>query len=107
LLPEDSGPDFTPAILTDPDASPEQQTTQQMIVETVMRVIEEGLTERQRNALQAVMGSGMPLEMVAEKMGTNRNALYKMIHDARKRLKRELLAEGLSIEEILSAFDGA
>ncbi len=106
LLPEDSGPDFTPAILTDPDASPEQQTTQQMIVETVMRVIEEGLTERQRNALQAVMGGGMPLEVVAEKMGTNRNALYKMIHDARKRLKRELLAEGLSIEEILSAFDG-
>ncbi len=107
MLPEDSGADFTPAILTDPEANPEQQTTQQMIVETVMRVIDEGLTERQRNALQAVMGGGMPLEVVAEKMGTNRNALYKMIHDARKRLKRELLAEGLSIEEILAAFDGA
>ncbi len=47
----------------------------------------------------------MPLEIVAERMGTNRNALYKLIHDARKRLKHELLAEGLSIEDILGAFD--
>ncbi len=107
LLPEDSGPDFTPAILTDPEAGPEQQATQQMILETVMRLIQENLTERQKTAIQAVMGGGMPLEVVAERMGTNRNALYKMIHDARKRLKRELHAEGLTTEDIMAAFDNA
>jgi RNA polymerase sigma-70 factor (ECF subfamily) len=37
-------------------------------------------------------------------MGTNRNALYKLLHDARKRLKRRMVAEGLSPQEVLSAF---
>lgn len=105
LLPEDSGPDFTPAILTDTQSSPEEKTAQQLILETIMRVIEENLTDRQRDAIMAVMAGGMPLEVVAEKMGTNRNALYKLIHDARKRLKRELLAEGLTVDDIFTAFD--
>lgn len=105
LLPEDSGPDFTPAILTDTQSSPEDKTAQQLILETIMRVIEENLTDRQRDAIMAVMAGGMPLEVVAEKMGTNRNALYKLIHDARKRLKRELLAEGLTVDDIFTAFD--
>ena len=48
---------------------------------------------------------GMPLEEVARRMGSNRYALYKLIHDARQRLKDHLLAEGLSAEEILSAFE--
>lgn len=105
LLPEDSGPDFTPAILTDTQSSPEEKTAQQLILETIMRVIEHNLTERQRDAIMAVMAGGMPLEIVAEKMGTNRNALYKLIHDARKRLKRELLDEGLTVDDIFTAFD--
>ncbi len=88
LLPKDSGPDFTPAILTDTAANPEQLTSQQMIIETVMRVIKENLTERQHTAMMAIMDGGMPLEVAAE----NRNALYKLIHDARKQLKHELLA---------------
>jgi len=105
LLPEDSGPDFTPAILTDTQSSPEDKTAQSLIIETINRVIQENLTERQRDAIMAIIAGGMPLEVVAEKMGTNRNALYKLIHDARKRLKSELLAEGLSTEDIFSAFD--
>ena len=39
---------------------------------------------------------GMPLEAVADRMNTNRNALYKLLHDARRRLKRRMEAEGLS-----------
>jgi RNA polymerase sigma-70 factor (ECF subfamily) len=49
----------------------------------------------------------MPLEEVARRMGTNRNALYKLLHDARQRLKRKMEAEGLSSEEILSAFEAS
>jgi RNA polymerase sigma-70 factor, ECF subfamily len=105
LLPEDSGPDFTPAILTDTQSSPEEKTSQSLMIETIMRVIQENLTDRQRDAIMAIISGGMPLEVVAERMGTNRNALYKLIHDARKRLKNELLAEGLSTEDIFSAFD--
>jgi len=35
-------------------------------------------------------------------MGTNRNALYKLLHDARKRMKKELEKRGLSPEEIFA-----
>jgi uncharacterized protein YoaH (UPF0181 family) len=40
-------------------------------------------------------------------MGTNRNALYKLIHDGRQRLKRRMMAEGVSVGEALAAFESA
>jgi RNA polymerase sigma-70 factor (ECF subfamily) len=52
----------------------------------------------------AVIIGGMPLEEVAKRMDTNRNALYKLIHDARKRLLARLADEGLTPEEILAVF---
>jgi len=105
LLPVDSGNDFTPAILTDSTANPEQKVTQKLILERIVQVIQEDLSHRQRDAMLAIMAGNMPLEEVARRMGTNRNALYKLIHDARKQLKRQLLEEGLSMNEILSAFN--
>jgi RNA polymerase sigma-70 factor (ECF subfamily) len=97
--------DFTPSFLADPDPSPEQQVTQQALLEMVKRLIVEELTDRQRRALAGVVFAGMPAEEVARRMGTNRNALYKLMHDARQRLKRRMLAEGISAEEALSAFE--
>jgi len=105
LLPEDGSGDFTPAILTDPGASPEEETLRASMMETVQRLIMEELTERQREAMLAVMVGGMPLEEVAQRMGTNRNALYKLMHDARQRLQKRLAAEGLSPQEVLAAFE--
>jgi len=67
------------------------------------RFVDEELTVKQRKALLAALG-GMHLEEVARRMGTNRNALYKLLHDARKRLKRRMTAEGLSPQEVLSVF---
>ena len=91
------------AVLTDPAASPEQQATQQMMLEMVHRLIAEELTERQRQAVTAAMIGGMPLDEVARRMGTNRNALYKLLHDARQRLKRRLVAEGVSAQDAMAA----
>ena len=45
------------------------------------------------------------LEEAARRMKTNRNALYKLLHDARLRLKRRLEMEDLSAQEVLSAFE--
>jgi hypothetical protein len=53
--------------------------------------------------LKAALG-GMPLEAVADRMNTNRNALYKLLHDARKRLRRRMSAEMLSPQDVLGAF---
>ena len=104
LQPEDSG-DFTPSVLADKGPDPEQKASQQMMLELAQRLVIEELTERQRTAMHAVMAGSMPLEEVARRMGTNRNALYKLIHDARKRLQKKLLEEGLTPQELLSVFD--
>lgn len=96
--------DFVPEVLVDPSAGPEQQATQHIFLTTLRRLIATELTDKQRQALVAVRIQGMPLEEVARRMGTNRNALYKLLHDARQRLKRKLEAEGLTPEEILAGF---
>ena len=87
----------------DPQLDPEQAATQNMIMEKFRRFIDEELTDRQRTALLAALG-GMPLEAVADRMNTNRNALYKLLHDARKRLRRRMSAEMLSPQDVLGAF---
>jgi RNA polymerase sigma-70 factor (ECF subfamily) len=53
--------------------------------------------------MMAAVFKQMPLDEIARRMGTNRNALYKLLHDARKRLKKRMLAEGLSAKDLLSA----
>src|SRR5919112_5396500 len=88
---------------TDPQDDPERVATQTMIMEKFRRFIDEELTDRQRTALLAALG-GMPLEAVADRMNTNRNALYKLLHDARKRLRRRMSAEMLSPQDVLGAF---
>lgn len=101
------GGDFTPSVLADTVPSPEAQLTQRALLELVRRLIVEDLTDRQRQAILGVVFAGMPTEEVARRMGTNRNALYKLMHDARQRLKRCLQAEGVSLESALAAFEPA
>jgi RNA polymerase sigma-70 factor (ECF subfamily) len=96
--------DFVPDMMIDPSAGPDQQATQRIFLETLQRLISTELTDKQRQALVAVRIQGMPLEEVARRMGTNRNALYKLLHDARQRLKRKMESEGLSPQEVLAAF---
>jgi RNA polymerase sigma-70 factor (ECF subfamily) len=88
-----------------PGASPETSSEQGEMLALVQRLINTALTERQRQALVAIGVRGMPLEEVARHMGTNRNALYKLLHDARLRLRQSLAAQGLSPEEVLAVFD--
>lgn len=93
-----------PAILSDPGPSPEDQTSQQGMIYLVQKMIAEELTERQRQAIVAVMLEGKPMDVVAAEMNTNRNALYKLIHDARLRLKRKLSEAGITADEVLATF---
>jgi RNA polymerase sigma-70 factor (ECF subfamily) len=53
----------------------------------------------------AVILEGMPIAEVARRIGTNQNALYKLLHDVRKKLKLRMEAAGLSPQEVLAAFD--
>jgi RNA polymerase sigma-70 factor, ECF subfamily len=87
--------------LADEQPTPERLTMRSTMITTVRRLVDEELTERQREAIVAVMFEGMPLEEAARRMETNRNALYKLMHDARKRLKKRMEAEGHSAQDVL------
>jgi RNA polymerase sigma-70 factor (ECF subfamily) len=76
------------------------------MLQLVYNMIETDLTDRQRTAMVAILQGGMPIDEVARKMDTNRNALYKLIHDARKRLQQSLFEKtGLSAQEVLAMFE--
>ena len=85
--------------------SPETAAERSDLVAMLQRIMTEELTERQRTAISAVAFEGMPLEEVARRLHTNRNALYKLIHDGRLRLKRRLARDGMSTREIMESMD--
>jgi RNA polymerase sigma-70 factor (ECF subfamily) len=87
------------------DIGPEMAYEQKETLERMGRILREELTERQMSLMQAVVLKGIPMEAIAQKMGVKRNALYKMMHDARKKLKSRLLVEGIDLEGVLSSYD--
>ena len=84
--------------------SPETCADRSRTVQALYGVIERDLTERQRWALLAEL-RGMPQDIMVERLGTNRNALYKLIHDARKALRAGLEADGFGIDDVRALFD--
>ena len=64
-------------------------------------LIATSLTEKQRKATNAIL-HGMPVEEIARRTDSNRNAVYKLIHDARMRLKQGLESLGYSSDDILT-----
>jgi RNA polymerase sigma-70 factor, ECF subfamily len=88
-----------------PPLTPEELALQDMVLGELRRMVDEVLTDRQREAVVAVLLEGMPFSEVASRMGTNQNALYKLLHDARRTLKRQMQAAGLSPQEVLAAFE--
>ncbi|MGQ9908021.1 MAG: RNA polymerase sigma factor [Candidatus Flexifilum sp.] len=88
----------------DKPPAPERAAEQTDVLGLLERTLKEALTERQYRALMAVAVQDVPLEIVAEQMGTNRNALYKLIHDARRKLRTVIEQQGLSMEYILDLF---
>jgi RNA polymerase sigma-70 factor, ECF subfamily len=89
----------------DVQLTPEELAFQNTVLGELRRIVDEELTDRQREAVVAVLLEGMPISEVAKRMGTNQNALYKLLHDARRKLKREMEAAGLSPQEVLAAFE--
>jgi len=94
------------AIANDPPIGrPETVMEKQDVLDKINEAFEEALTSRQRAALEAIILEGIPLEVVADRMGTNRNALYKLVHDARRKLRTHLEKQGLSLDYIMDLFE--
>ena len=81
---------------------PDQAAGQLDLLEALRRAIAEQLTARQRTAILAEL-RGVPLVEIARRLGSNRNAVYKLTHDARLRLRRALSEQGFA-DEVLSAY---
>lgn len=94
-----------PRQVPDSAPDPERLAEQADAMARVQRIILEELTDKQRQAMLAVGVRGMPMEEVARRMGMERNALYKLMHDARLRLKRRLLRDGLTPADVLAVFE--
>jgi len=92
-------------LLADSQAGPETSAERADILARVRRVIEEELTDRQRQALVLLGIQDMPMEDAARRLKTNRNALYKLLHDARLRLRTRLAMEDISATEVLALFE--
>jgi RNA polymerase sigma-70 factor (ECF subfamily) len=94
-----------PGLLADSQAGPETSAERADMLTRVRRIIEEELTDRQREALVLLGVRDMPMEDAAKKLKTNRNALYKLLHDARVRLKNRLSMEDIAPHEVLALFE--
>lgn len=74
--------------------SPEQLAEAADFSEAVSHAITHTLTVHQRRVVLALIVDDVPIDVLAERLGTNRNALYKTLHDARGRLRRYLSETG-------------
>ena len=73
---------------------PDRAALQAEIWRVVREVIDHDLTERQRQVLKAMVFNEVPIDEIARYFGSNRNAVYKLMHDARRSLKARLEARG-------------
>jgi len=65
----------------------------------VRRAVQTELTPRQREIFVAIVLNDVPLDALVVKLGSNRNAIYKMLFDARRKLRADLVANGYLNDE--------
>jgi RNA polymerase sigma-70 factor (ECF subfamily) len=68
-------------------------------IRAVRRAVDEDLTEHQRRVFVLLVLDGVPLDALAERLSTSRNAIYKVMFDARRRLRASLVANGYLNDE--------
>ncbi len=73
---------------------PSDQAQWQGLVDALHRAVNEDLTERQRMVFVAIVLQGVPLDALVVRLGSNRNAIYKTLFDARRKLRAALAANG-------------
>jgi len=75
--------------------TPHAAAEQRELLECVREGLEEALTRHQREVLVALTLNGVPIDVLADRLGSTRGALYKTLHDARRKLRGHLAARGL------------
>ena len=71
-----------------------RRVEQRELIVAVRTAIDEALTPHQRDVFVALALNGVPIDVLADRLGTTRGALYKTLHDARKKLRADLARRG-------------
>ncbi len=82
----------------------EQSAMRDELRQVIRSVIEHELTEKQRQVLLLMVFNEAPMDEVVRRLATNRNSVYKLLHDARQKVRSGLLAHGFDVEETLAVF---
>ena len=77
---------------------PAAEAEQSEFLAAVQNGIAEALTPHQRRVLVALALNGVPIDVLASRLGTNRGALYKTLHDARRKLRAHLAGRGFDVD---------
>jgi len=85
-------------LIADRDTTPAHTVESRELLAAVQEAIATDLTAHQREVLVAVTLNDVPIDVLAERLNTTRGALYKTIHDARRKVRGALTARGLGIE---------
>ena len=85
-------------VFADQGDSPAESAESREVLGSIGRALESELSPHQREVLVAVALNGVPIDVLAERLGSTRGALYKTIHDARKKLRAHLAEAGLRFE---------
>ena len=80
-----------------------QEADQKTILIKLEELIETRLTDKQRQAVNALL-NGLPVEEIASRTDSNRNAVYKLFHDARSNLRDGFEKAGISADDINAIF---
>jgi RNA polymerase sigma-70 factor (ECF subfamily) len=78
--------------------SPDSQAETSELIDAVRDAIAEVLTPHQRAVLVALTLNDVPIDVLAERRDTTRGALYKTLHDARRKLRARLAQDGFAID---------
>ena len=95
--------EFDPQIAVDHSITIGRTNSRLEMLGKVKELIDSELTERQWIAITADL-LGMPLPQIAEKLGSNTNSIYKLLHDARKKLRSGLEAAGFTVDDLREAW---
>ena len=89
------------SIFSSAGLEPDAELEQSELLVTLQRAIAEVLTPHQRRVLVALALNGIPIDVLAERLSTTRGALYKTLHDARRKLRTHLRERGLALDDRL------
>ena len=87
-------------LMADAAQGPEGQAEANELIVAITDSIDTCLTEHQREVLVALALNGVPLDVLSDRLNTTRGALYKTLHDARRKLRAELATRGFALDSI-------